>query len=158
MLFRSGKTQIHFVASSIGLISSVISTKKMLDYYLDGGIDIKSAMTKHHFSANIMIGCLFYKEKAEVGVFSDWSGVYPVTCTIYGRTLGIGSNLGYDYMLTDHLSIGATIGFVLGKQFQAKGLLTGFDEQHSTTSIDGPYSYTIHPNHYDFTIGLRYYL
>lgn len=159
--YGGGKTQIHFISGSFGVIRPIssYSNSEWLDCYLDGGVVLKPTSTKHLFSANIMFGYLFYKEDAEFGILSDsWGGHYPIICTISGRTFGIGSNVGYDYMLTDHFSIGATLGFVLGNQFKAKGNLTGFDELHSITGIDGPYSRTIYPNRVDLTFGLRYYL
>lgn len=135
--FWNGITQTHFIGGSIGVtIPYVIK----LDYYLDGGFDLKPTQIKHWVSANFMFGVFLYKVEIEKGNPDYY-------CNVLGHSWGIGGNLGYDYLLTDHFSIGATVGFIIGNEFYTE---VNSDHYH--------YGVAITPIYCDFSAGLRYYL
>ena len=91
------------------------------------------------YYTNILFGYLFAEEECYLGSL----GYH----TLSGGTFGIGGYWGFDYLLTEHLSFGASLGFVLGKPIDAKIIMNDGEQQLKT----------INPNHFDLTAGIRYY-
>lgn len=118
----------HFIAGSIGFITSYLSNRQKLNFLLDGGCEIKPSMIKYRLSMNVLLGYLFYREVGE-GILS-------------GGTLGIGGKCGYDYMITEHIGLGLGWGFTMGIPFKA----TNETETR-----------TIKPMQVDLTAGIHYY-
>lgn len=127
--------QIHFIAGSVGVLYSTSSNHQIIDSYLDGACELKPSMTKHRFHESIFLGYIIYAEEGET------NGNY---FSITGNTVGIGLYLGYDYMLTQHLSIGIANGVLMGIPFKVK--------------VNDNEMKTIIPSCIDFSAGLRYYL
>ena len=118
----------HFIAGSIGLITSYLSNHQKLNFLLDGGCEIKPSMIKHRLSMNVLLGYLFYREEGEH--------------ILSGGTFGIGGNCGYDYMVTEHIGLGIGWGFTMGIPFKA------------TNEVE---TREIKPMQFDLTAGIHYY-
>lgn len=128
----------HFIAGSFGRVLTAMTRRERLNFYLDGGSEIKPSMAKFRQSVSILLGYFSYHEE----------GVSDTHLTLSGNTLGFGVYIGEEYMITKQLGLGYQCGFTMGVPFKVKA------------EGDAFYSRTIEvfPKQYDFTLGLRYYL
>ena len=128
----------HFIAGSFGRVLSALSRRGTLDFYLNGGSEVKPSMTKYRISFNILIGYLSYYEEGTIGTYH----------TLSGNTMGFGGYYGLEYMVSERLGLGLQYGFTIGIPFKAKVEGNAFYQ----SGIE------VFPNQFDFTAGLRYYL
>ena len=94
---------INFVAGSFGLMALSLN-KKHCTYY------------------DLLFGYMDYKDKAE-----EFGSKY----TLSGNSIGFGFSLGYDYLLTKHIAIGAEVSYILGALSKIK-----YEEGLYTEEID----------------------
>jgi hypothetical protein len=105
--------QLHFIAGSFGLNTPIISKRQRLNCLLDGGCEIQPSMIKHWLYYYLLFGYLSYHEE---------ESYLDNTCILSGGTLGAGGYCGYDYLITEHLSLGIGYGMIMGIPFTATGL------------------------------------
>jgi hypothetical protein len=88
----------HIIAGSIGFMPIKIKTKsrnQTLDSYLDGGIEPPEFNKKHRFFYDLLLG--FYYDSERWWDYQSSVGI------------GLGLNISFDFMLTEHLGIGVEL-------------------------------------------------
>lgn len=145
----------HILAGSLGVITFFQKPKtlnQILDLYLDGAVETpKYHKIRHWVYADLLLG--FYYSRVNAGYLANTYYGWDITnnSEYYfikdAAGIGIGLDLGYDFMLTKHLGIGLAMYEFIG--IPLLGTVNG--ETEFSNSHLSPFAAM------EFNAGLRYY-
>ena len=109
----------------------------------DSNDNLKDSMKKRRLLCSLLAGYIYYQENGNEG---------GLDYTISGSTVGIGFDLGYDFMITDRWGLGVGMLSYLGIPFKADAIPTNpaFHGELGKTEVI--------PIQMNFNAGIRYYL
>ena len=146
---RSAHPNIFFIAGSFGVYLPDLSKRQEIEIMLDCGSEfdrndnLKDSMKKRRLLCSLLAGYIYYQENGNEG---------GLDYTISGSTVGIGFDLGYDFMITDRWGLGVGMLSYLGIPFKADAIPTNpaFHGELGKTEVI--------PIQMNFNAGIRYYL
>ena len=110
----------HVLAGSLGFISAYPKQKtrdQILESYLDGAVGSPEYHKRHRFYFDFLYGFYYSRVDAKYWTNTNWINTYNGWGISNGgywhikdaAGIGIGLDMGYDFMLTEHLGIGLAL-------------------------------------------------